>query len=443
MELRFDGRVPDWLRGTLIRNGPGLWQLGRSSVGHWFDGLAKLHAFHLNGSRMVYRSRFLRSPEWQGLQSRGCLTHPQFASDPCRSLFKKFASMFLPEVGCNANVNIARLGQRYLALTETPMALEFDPETLETLGLYDYDNDGFRGPMTSAHPVLDDGELFNFTVCLGRQSGYRGFRTRLGPRQEFARCPTQRPSYLHSCALTSKEMLLWEGPFVVNPLHLLWRERPYIQNYRWKPELGSRLLRLGRNGDVSTQELPPLFVFHLVQAFYRDSDLCLDMLAYPDASVIDQLYLDPLLRGGEVAKPLLTRCRGGRVEVLSSTPLELPRTFEGFGQEYQAVYGIGCRQGPFYDSLVRVEPESGDSLEWFEPGCFPGEPVPVIGPAPGDRLLLSVVLDEKREQSFLLALDERLGELGRAYVPAIVPFGFHGGLLQTEGSPASSAKPNL
>ena len=442
LEVTFEGRIPDWLRGTLIRNGPGLWKLGESCVQHWFDGLAKLHAFHLESSRVRYRSRFLRSPEWQGLQQAGRLTHPQFASDPCRSLFKKFTSMFLPEVGCNANVNITRLGNRYLALTETPLALEFDLETLETLGTYDYDGDGFGGPMTSAHPVIDAGELFNFTVRLGRQSAYRAYRTRQGPRTEFARCPTQRPSYMHSCALTSREMLLWEGPLVVNPLNLLWRDRPYIQNYRWQPELGSRLLRLGRDGSVATQELPPLFVFHLVQAFHRGPDLCLDLLAYPDSTIIDELYLDPLQRGRGLTRPLLTRIQGSRVEVLSSTALELPRIFEPFGQEYAAVYGISCRRGPFYDALARVEPETGTSLEWHEPGCYPGEPVPVVGPRPQDRLLLSVVLDAERGQSFLLALDDQLRELGRAYVPAIVPFGFHGGLFQSEGTAEPEAKPS-
>ncbi len=418
------------MRGTLLRNGPGLWQLGNREVRHWFDGLAKLHAFHLDGAKVRYRSRFLRSPEWEGLQRRGRLTHPQFASDPCRSLFKKFTSMFLPEVGCNANVNVTRLGQRFLALTETPLALEFDPETLETIGLYDYEADGFPGPITSAHPQLEEGRLFNFTVCLGRNSSYRGYHTREGPREEFARALTPRPSYLHSCALNAEAMLLWEGPLVVEPLQLLWRERPYIQNYQWRPELGSRLIALGRDGAVSYRELPSRFVFHLVQSFSLDGETVLDMLAYPDSEIIDQLYLEPLRRGEDVAMPVLTRVRGRSLEVLSDTPLELPRVFEAAGQPYRAVFGISRERGPFYDALARIEPESGQTRKWHEAGCYPGEPVPVASPCRGERLLLSVVLDSAREQSFLLVLEaDTLQERARAYVPAVVPFGFHGGFL--------------
>ena len=34
----------------------------------------------------------------------------------------------------NPNVNLARIGERYIAMTETPMPIEFDPETLDTVG---------------------------------------------------------------------------------------------------------------------------------------------------------------------------------------------------------------------------------------------------------------------------------------------------------------------
>src|SRR5687768_13308788 len=41
-----DGRLPGWLRGTLVRNGPGRYEVGDGKAfEHWFDGLAMLHAF--------------------------------------------------------------------------------------------------------------------------------------------------------------------------------------------------------------------------------------------------------------------------------------------------------------------------------------------------------------------------------------------------------------
>ena len=429
------GTMPAWLRGTLIRNGPAQWDL----VKHWFDGFAMLHAFTVDETGVTYRNRFLRGPDWCAAQSEGKLGHPQFATDPCRGFFKKVTSLFVNELGCNPNVNVVKLGQRWLALTETPMALEFDGETLQTLGIFDYDQDQFHRHITSAHPVLERGVLHNFTIKLGKQTRYTGYRWPVGgARQAFASHRTDLPGYLHSCALTEREMLLWEGPFVVNPLQLLWRDRPFIENYRWRPELGSRLMRLGRDGSSEAFELPPLFVFHHVNSFYQGDRLCVDMLAYPNADSVGQLYLDRLRRRDRVDTPDLVRvvveAGKARVETLSRTPVELPRIREPQGTPYRYVYGITQKESNFYEGLVRLDTHTDTALFWSEPGCFAGEPVPQKAPDGEETVLLSVVLDSARGQSFLLVLDaETLAERARAYVPAVVPFGFHGGFdLQTD-----------
>lgn len=39
------GDVPSWLRGTLLRNGPGILSLGDTSYEHWFDGMSIMHSF--------------------------------------------------------------------------------------------------------------------------------------------------------------------------------------------------------------------------------------------------------------------------------------------------------------------------------------------------------------------------------------------------------------
>ena len=41
---------------------------------------------------------------------------------------------------------------------------------------------------------------------------------------------------MHSFGLTQRWFVLAEFPFVVNPLRLALSGRPYIENYRWKPD---------------------------------------------------------------------------------------------------------------------------------------------------------------------------------------------------------------
>lgn len=54
------GSLPDWLQGTLVRNGPGLFTIGETSYNHWFDGLALMHNFVIkNGNCLPPESSHL------------------------------------------------------------------------------------------------------------------------------------------------------------------------------------------------------------------------------------------------------------------------------------------------------------------------------------------------------------------------------------------------
>ena len=41
--LPLEGRLPDWLQGSLVRTGPAKWEVGHRTMRHWFDGFAMLH----------------------------------------------------------------------------------------------------------------------------------------------------------------------------------------------------------------------------------------------------------------------------------------------------------------------------------------------------------------------------------------------------------------
>ena len=330
-------------------------------------------------------------------------------------------------------------------MTETPLPVAFDPETLETLGV------AFRPPgiHATAHPHHDPvrDELIAYVTHFGPRSEYRIFAqsARSGQRR-IASHRVAEPSYMHSFALTERYAVLVHFPLVVNPLRLATGARPFIENYRWRPEQGTRVLVFGReDGELRGEyEAEPCFSFHHVNAFERDGELILDMSAYGDAGIVESLYLDRLADGPPpaAAQPLLRRYRidldGGRVaeEQLSEATIELPRIDyrERNGRDYRYVYGVGMGapgDPALVDRLTKVDVAGGDSVSWSEPGAYPGEPVFVPAPEPGrredDGVLLSVVLDGLAGNSYLLVLDAAdLGELGRARVPHHIPFGFHG-----------------
>jgi carotenoid cleavage dioxygenase-like enzyme len=56
--LEIVGSIPDWLSGTLARNGPVYVTVNGRSQTHWFDGLAMLHAFSFQGGMFATPTAF-------------------------------------------------------------------------------------------------------------------------------------------------------------------------------------------------------------------------------------------------------------------------------------------------------------------------------------------------------------------------------------------------
>ena len=438
--LPLRGELPPWLAGTLIRITPA--QLDHAR--HWFDGLAMLNTFTLGGGGVSYASRFLDSREYRHVREHGEPIGRGFATDPCRSLFKRVASLFSPGATDNCNVNVARLGERWIAMTETPMAIEFDPETLATVGPVEWD-DSLGEHFASAHPHHDHarGELVSYVIHFSRTSTYRAFAVPDGARsrQLIAKVPAREPAYMHSFGLTDRYVILFEQPLVVDPMRLALSGKPLIENYEWKPERGTRFLVIDReDGSLrAAVDAEAFFTFHHVNAFEDGAELVVDLVGADDPAVIDGLYLDQLRGEGRPVSPsTLRRYRlpldGGsaRREDICPLPMELPRIayHTRNGRPYRWMYAVGERGPGVFDSVLKVDVEDGSAARWQEDGCYPGEPVFVPNPgADGEDegVVLSVVLDSKAGRSFLLVLDAAgFEELGRAEAPHHIPFGFHG-----------------
>src|ERR1700736_943857 len=115
--LPVDGELPAWLAGALIRTGPARFEVGAQSYAHWFDGLAMLHRFAFADGTVSYANRFLLSDAYRAAREQGAISYAEFATDPCRTLFKRIASAFSPPTfGNNANVNVTRVDDEYLAM---------------------------------------------------------------------------------------------------------------------------------------------------------------------------------------------------------------------------------------------------------------------------------------------------------------------------------------
>jgi carotenoid cleavage dioxygenase-like enzyme len=121
---------------------------------------------------------------------------------PCRGIFRRVMTFASSDVSDNASVNVVKLQDEHLAMTETPMPVVFDPNTLATLGLAA----PAPGQITTAHPHQDraTGDVINYAVHIGPRSHYRLYEQSQGSEPRVvAEAPVREPAYMHSFATAS------------------------------------------------------------------------------------------------------------------------------------------------------------------------------------------------------------------------------------------------
>jgi beta-carotene 15,15'-monooxygenase len=464
--LTVEGSLPDWLTGSLLRNGPGAFSVpGGSSVDHWFDGLAMVYRFTFDpgnrarggdGDALHYRNRFLRTEAYEA--ARDGEFEGGFATG--ETTLRSRLAGFLTAPYDNTNIVVERVGDAYLALTESPRRVELDSNTLATLGHDQYDGSAPSGQLACAHLKRDPtmGVLVNVETAFGRTSQYHVHALGAdGERHHIGSVPTEKPAYMHSFALTPHYVVLTEFPLRLDPLRFLrpGRQAPFIEQFEWEPDRGTRVVVLDRTtGEVLADPVTDaVFGFHHVNAFERagGSEVVFDLETVPDTTSIDSLYLDTV-RGGDLdtlagrlerfTVDLGGRRGTGRYRTGEAT-VERERQYDDgtalptvsptrWCREHRYVYAMSMDQPVrgWARAVMKYDVETGTVTEADPGGDYFGEPLFV--PAPdGDSedagVVLTVALDAGADRSRLVVLDgETFTERARATLPHAVPFDCHG-----------------
>ena len=440
-----EGSIPGWLSGTLIRNGPGRFEAGDNRVNHWFDGLAMLRRYAFEDGEVRYSNRFLRTDAYADA-AEGRLTG-QFGTDTrgWRRLLDTVTSFGLPEPTDNANVHVARIDGEYVALTEAPRRVAFDPETLETRGEFTFGDD-LTEHITAAHLVDDPhrDEVVGFATQFGVPPQYHVYRVPDGSRrrERIASIEADGPAYIHDCSVTAQHVLLVESSLELSVLRAL---NPFadgaIDMLNWNPDRRTRVLVVDRDsGDLlADPTLGAAFTFHHVNAYVGDDGgIVLDLVEFPNADIVGSLSMAELDGVGfpDVPDGRLVRYR---VDTDANTVersrrydggIELPRVVRSrVGRQHRYAYGQATdREGA--NGLVKVDCGSGTAREWWERSVYVEEPIPIQRPggdAEDDGVVVATALDVERERTALLLFDAATLDLeARAWLPHAEPFGFHG-----------------
>ncbi|XP_075460122.1 carotenoid-cleaving dioxygenase, mitochondrial-like isoform X2 [Ascaphus truei] len=436
------GTIPKWVKGSLLRNGPGRFEFGNDKYNHWFDGMALMHKFTMENGSVTYMSKFLESDCYKTNKSQNRIVVSEFGTlampDPCKSLYKRFMSTFeLPEPSDNGNINFVRYNGDYFVSTESHLMHKVDPEILETREKVDWTKFIAVNGAT-AHPHYDpDGTAYNMGNSYGKNGTHyniirvpaqdSGSEDTLHGTQvvcSIAAKETMKPSYYHSFGMTENYVVFVEQPIKINVWKILTRKitgATISDSINWEPKYNTIFHVANKHtGELHpvTFHAPPFATFHHINAYEEQGCIVLDLCCQDDGAALRILQLQNLRQSGQALD-----------EVHNAVAKTFPRRFV-LPLDIDSKTPQDVNVNPLsYTSATAVI--RADGKVWQEEGFYPSEPVFVPSldsNQEDDGVILSVVVTpHQSKQTFLLVLDARtFAELGRAEVPVQMPYGFHG-----------------
>ncbi|CAG4972196.1 unnamed protein product [Parnassius apollo] len=469
------GNLPYWLRGSLLRNGPGSLKVGSMRFEHLFDSSALVHRFSIVDGAVTYQCRFIRTNTFKRNHAAERIVVTEFGTksvpDPCHTIFDRVASIFKPsEMSDNTMISLYPFGDEIYTFTEGPFIHRIDPKTLDTLGRKDMTKCIALINHTSHPHVMPNGDVINvgMSIVKGRIKHVvvKFPYTEKGDMFERAHVIgsmkprwSLHPAYMHTFGVTENYYVIIEQPLTISvcgAVRSQFANRPLAASLQWYPDYETNIVLICKQTgeEVKRYRTETLFFLHIINTFEQNGKLVVDLCAYKDAKALDAMYIkaiEKMQSNADYAKWF--RGRPKRLEVSLDAPsmsIIKPQLLADLGCETPRIHYDsynGCPYRYFYaissdvdaenpGSIIKVDTWTGKTKTWFDYDCYPSEPVFVPEPDCKDEdagVLLSALVWGSRECCVgLLVLDARsLQELARAVfdTPSPAPKCLHGWFL--------------
>lgn len=425
--LRVEGRLPETLRGTLYRVGPGLFETQGRRYGHPFEADGAVCAVRLDRGRATGAHRVVMSHQLLEERAAGAPLYGSVASWPRRVLNG------LRLRGKNAaNTNLMLWQGNLFALYEPsrPTQLSHD---LDTLG--ERDLDGAVLASFSAHPhrVVAHSATYNFGVRYGKTTFIDLYRLPdRGMAEHLASIPLRAPVMLHDFIATERHLVFFVSPSVIRVGRAFLGLNPLERLIGWDAGRGTEVIvvPLGDPSHPIRFDVDAFYQWHFAGAFEAGGELVVDAVVYPNLDTLGALRDGVTnIDGGVLTRINVdTRARRLAFEPLDDTACEFPRIDPRCeGGAYSRVWVAGTGR------LIQHDLAIGDTRVYPIPSHqFASEAVfvPRAPDAPeGDGWVLSLIHDGHSATSHVAVLDTaRFDEepVARVFFDHHVPLTFHG-----------------
>ena len=426
------GKWPQGLRGTLLRNGPGLFERGGQRYQHWFDGDGLLQSWQIGAAGITHQSRFVNTEKFARENRSG-----KFEVMAAGTTIPNARALSGPDDANTANTSVMHIAGKTYALWEAGSAYEIDPDSLATIGTKVW-RDDLDGAAFSAHPLYEkDGSLWNFGMFDSKLIVYQIGSDGALKQAQLVQLP--HGGYMHSFIASESKLV-----FVIAPLLPVRDAGSYFEGLGWKPELGSLMVVLAK-ADLSKPrfaEFESGAAYHYADAWDEvDGTLGLrgcwygagsgfvspfseyvqgyTALASPHSQELVEIRLAPGAKRAQLQKLGI-----GRVEF--PVPTSLMQKSANIYLQGHANHPNGGLSG-----ILSLD-KSGVKLGHFDFGDDFVLEEQLYVRAEGKRYTLGTIFNAKKARTGLVLMDlDRLadGPVAQAWLERALPLGFHGTFL--------------
>ncbi len=306
-----EGEIPRELRGSLYRNGPGLFERGGVRKPHLLDGDGLVQRLSFANGAVRYQNAFVRTPKFIAEEAADAYLYSTWSM---RRPGGRLANLGGAMPATQSGVTVYPFNDDLYALDEISPPFGLDPLTLQTRGPRPL-GDPAQEFMIKAHTKFDPmtGDWLLFGTSLGATMKLHAIvHGADGTLKAHHVIPAPRQVYIHDLFATAEHFIFVLHPMWFSPLKFLSGGSSVIESLSWKGEDGNLVMIVPREGGApQTFEAPGAFIWHSLNAYRAGDEIVLDFVGYetPDHFAPHDALLYTLMDGkmGEAKSPGLLR----------------------------------------------------------------------------------------------------------------------------------------
>lgn len=335
------GQIPSYVNGALLRNGPALFGAinenlrNRRSYTHIFDGLAKLSRYEVLNGEVYFSSKFMKSNMYKQVVEYKRNLPPTITTAPVIPRFSFFQRIWSLFSGLttfdNVPVNVHQIGDNsgpWVAVTDAPVMLEFDPITLDTKKKVKFSSSilpfGSIELFSTAHPhkrTSAHGNTYTYNYVLEYSPIPSGktiahiVRIDAALNRLIVGSIELRDGlipYVHDFSVTGNYSILCIWPLAIDMASMSNGEG-FLSQLKWSGDAGNPtriyVFDVGQFDDVPTEtrgtmketdpkspiavfEAPGIFAYHHINAYEEAAsdgrtEIVMDVTGYADAKIVN------------------------------------------------------------------------------------------------------------------------------------------------------------